>query len=211
MRFNFVADVSRRNPVLSLAISPALPLSAAVWTAPVSTTILDARIICLTHALQNLTAQLPNGELWLIAAHKTLQPDNRISRYNGLWKSLQKAGAIVPSGEFIDESVLPFGNSIRVFGAVRCNWNQPEAINSILSTAQSALVILPRKQAENTLKTLVQHGWPVMNSKPPEEIVEAVCTQSGLVMEVYGEFDDPEVCVAAIGKEKVLNKLEFKP
>ena len=45
------------------------------------------------------------------------------------------------------------------------------------------------------------------NTKPPAGIIDEVCSREGLVVDVYGAFDDPEVLVAAIGKKELLVKL----
>lgn len=209
MRYDFVDDISCRNPVLSIAITPTLPLSAVVWTTFAADTVSSARLDCLDYALQKLTANLPNGEIWLIAAHKTLQQDNRITRYNGLWKSLQKAGVVIPQGEFIGESVLKSESGIRIFGAVRCELDQLQAIHAVMRAAQAALVVIPKTQAKEVVKLLVKRGWTMTNSKPPEEVLESVCAQSGLVVEVYGDFDDPEVSVSAIGRKEVFRNLDL--
>lgn len=209
IRYDFVDDVSCRNPVLSIPITPTLRLSAVVWTAHVVDTVLNARLECLDYALRRLTSSLPDDEVWLIAAHETLQQDNRITRHNGLWKSLQKAGVDIPQGEFVGESVLPSEGGIRVFDAVRCGLDQLKAIHAVTIAAQTALVVIPKNQAKEAVKLLVQKGWAMTNSKPPEEVLEFVCAQSGLVLEVYGDFDDPEVSVAAIGRKERLRNLDL--
>jgi Zn ribbon nucleic-acid-binding protein len=209
MRCDFVNDVSCKNTVLSIAITPALRLSAVVWTTPVTDTVVNARVHCLKLALGVLAARLSNEEAWLIAAHSAPQPDNRITRHNGLWKSLKKAGVVIPQGDFLDECVLKSESTIRVFGAVRCGWNQSEAINSVMKEAQAALVVIPGAKADETVKLLVQRGWAMWNSKPPKEVLEVACAKGGVVVEVYGAFDDPEVSVAAIGRQELLRELNL--
>lgn len=75
--------------------------------------------------------------------------------------------------------------------------------------AQTALAVIPKTQAEKTVRRIVQQGWGMTTSKPPEEVLESVCAQAGLVLELYGDFDDPEVSVAAIGKKEVLRTLNL--
>lgn len=209
MHCHFVDDVSCVNPILSIAIPPTLGLSSVVWTTHVNDTVISARLKCLDHALQVLTTLLPGDELWLIAAHKTLQQDNRITRYNGLWKSLEKAGVVIPQGEIIGEFVLPSESGIRVFDAVRCDLEQLKAIHAVMIEAQTALIIMRKSQAKEVVKLLVQRGWAMTNTKPPQEVLESVCIYGGLVLEVYGEFDDPDVSIAVIGKTEVLRNLNL--
>lgn len=209
MKFNYIDNISHKNPVLTIPISPTLELSAVLWTTNVTDKVVNARLECLSYALRRLTSRLPNAEIWLIASHKTLQEDNRITRYNGLWKSLQKSGVLIPEGQCVGERVILYENRIRVFDAVRCTIDQIDAIHAVMLAAQTALVILPKTEAIETVNLIVQRGWGMRCSEPPEEALEPICTQGGLVLELYGEFDDIEVSVAAIGKIEVLHALNL--
>ena len=106
VNYDFVPDVSAKNETLSLAISPTLKLAAGVWTKEVEGSLATARLDCLHYSLGRLKANWPDWEFCLLAGHKTIQPDNRITRHRGLWKSLVAAGANLPQGEFIQESVV---------------------------------------------------------------------------------------------------------
>jgi len=208
VRCDFVDDISCKNSVLSVPVSPAHRLSAIVWTMPATGSLLHAQYNCLSYALQKLTTHFHGGNLWLIAGHETWQPDNRITRHNGLWKSLEKMGVLIPQGEFIRESVQTSNNGIRFFGAIHCDIGQLKAIHAVMRATQSTLVLFPPTHTDKGfVQRLTQHGWEMANSKPPEEILVAVSAQLGLVVEVYGSFDDPDVSVAAIGKKDVLHNL----
>jgi hypothetical protein len=209
MHYDLVEDISRKNDVLSIAVSPTLRLAAAVWTVSVSVadSISNARLNCLGFALGKLVANGPLRELWLIAGHYSWQPDNRITRHNGFWKSLAKGGIVLPQGDFVDEAVMESKDGLRAFGAVRFGLNQLEAIHSVMQAAQAAIIFVPKAQSTDNVSSVVRHGWAMSNTKPPEEILEAVCAQSGLVVDVYGEFDDREVSVAAVGKRDVIGEM----
>lgn len=207
MRYDFVSNVSANNEILSLPISPALKLAACVWTEEVEDCLATARLNCLHHSLGRLKAGRPDWVFWLLAAHRTPQPDNRITRHRGLWKSLLAAGVDLPEGEFIDESVLTTEGGMRIFSALRFELSQVKAVHAIMLTTQAAIVFAEESAAITKVPVLVQRGWAMRNTKPPEEIVEVICEQSGLVVDAYGEFDDRDVSVAAIGRREVLAHL----
>ena len=208
MRFEFVPDVSAKNEILSLAISPALKLAAGVWTEKAEDSLATARLNCLHYSLGRLKANWPDWEFCLLAGHKPLQPDNRITRYRGLWKSLVARGADLPHGDFVNESVVVVEGGVRAFGAVRFELSQLKAIHSIMLMTQAAITFTTVSAVLTKVPLLTTRGWPLTNTKPPEEIVELVCDQSGIVIDAYGAFDDRDATVAAFGRKEVLDGLE---
>jgi hypothetical protein len=114
---------------------------------------------------------------------------------------------VLPHGDFVGESVLESKDGLRAFGAVRFELSQLEAVHSVMQAAQAAIIFIPKAQSMGNVSSIVRSGWAMSNTKPPEEILEAVCTQSGLVVDVYGEFDDREVSVAAFGKRDVMGEM----
>ena len=208
MQYDFLPNVSVKNEVLSLRISAALQLVAGVWTERVEDTLTMARLNCLHHALSRLKENWPDWELCLLAAHKPTQPDNRLTRCRGFWKSLAAGGMELPQGDFIKESIIVVEGGIRGFGAATFELNQLEAIHSIMLTTQAAIAFTTSSAVLTKMPLLITRGWPLKNTKPPEEIVELICDQSGIVIDAYGAFDDREAIVAAIGRKEVLSGLE---
>src|SRR6266850_2636596 len=205
MNYELVEDIARSNQVLALGVSPTLHLAAAVWTLRSTDSVAKTRLACLEHAIGKLMITWPEWQLWLVAGHRTFQPDNRVTRYNSFWKSLERSGISLPKGEYIGEGLQASEEVLRFFGAVRFEPNQLEPVRRIMMSEQAAITFISETQAMRTLPLLVQKGWPARNTKPPEEIVEVVCTQSGLVIDAYGEFDDADIAVAAIGKMELLH------
>jgi hypothetical protein len=207
MRYEFVPDVSARNEILSLAISPTLKLAASVWTEEVEDSLATARLKCLHHSLGRLKANWPDWEFCLLAGHKTVQPDNRITRHRGLWKSLVAGGVDLPEGEFVNESVVVTEGGIRAFSATRFELRQLKTVHSIMLVTQAAIAFTTTSAVRAKVPLLTERGWARTNTKPPEEIVEHICDHSGLVIDVYGEFDDREASVAVVGRKEVLDAL----
>lgn len=204
LRYDFVPDISANNDILSLAVSPSLKLAAGVWTLEVKDSLATAQLKCLDHSLKSLQANMPDWQFCLLAGHKTVQPNNRITRYRGLWKSLAAGGAVLPEGEFGSESVVVQEGGMRVFGAVRFALSQLKAVYCIMLMTQSAIAFARTSATVTKVPQLTDQGWAAPNTKPPEEIVEVICDRSGLVIDTYGEFDDRTVSVAAIGQKEVL-------
>lgn len=193
-----VDDICQGNPVLHFGIRPSLPVSAVIWTARVTDSLLSARRSCLDHALKTIAAFKPRHDFWLVAAHATLQVDNRITRYYGLWKSIRNGGAVTPQGWFTDEFAHHSGSEMRVFGAVRYGPNQLDAIHSVMLAAQAVVVAVPGDASRQIVDKVVREGWPLTRSVVPVEIVDTVCSRSGLVIGVCGSFDDSDVCTYAV-------------
>jgi hypothetical protein len=207
VRYDFVPNVSVKNDVLTLAIEPAMRMAAGVWTACVEDSLSTARINCLHHALRRLRSRWPDWVFCILAGHQALQPDNRITRHRGLWKSLVASGVDLSHGEFIVENIVAEDGGFRAFCASRFELSQVESIHSIMQQTQATIVFTTTSAALNKVPLLTKQGWAATRAKPPEEVVELVCDESGLVIDVFGEFDDREATVAAIGRREVLRDL----
>lgn len=206
MRFNLVENISRKNDVLSIAVSPTLRLGAAVWTAKCMELLSKTRTQCLEHALYQLQQHFPGWSCWLVAASRTWQPDNRITRYNGFWKSLDKAGVLLPS-ESRQESIQTTAEGIRFFGACRFAPGAADHVAQILEEFSGGIIAADVQRGDEMVRRLLHKGWAMNNTRPPEEILETVCRQGALVVSTYGEFDDIDVSAAIIGtKEIILSK-----
>ena len=142
------------------------------------------------------------------AAHKTKQPNNRITRYNTFWSSLKRSGILAPEGHSIHESTLIVENGLRGFGAICFDVTLSDRVHSFMLASQAALIFLPKEQ-DHIIPMLVHKGWPMKNTKPPEEILELVSNDGGIIIDVFGEFDDRAVSVAAIAKRRCLNNLRL--
>lgn len=207
MKFTLVPNVACTSNVLSIGVSPSLGIAAAVWTATQAGLIASVRLNCLKHAIRILLEHYPSWELWLVASHRVAQPDNRITRHFGLWKSLQKRGVRIPSGDFLRESSIASESGMRYFGAVCFASDQLEAVCDVLSSESAAIFACDSVSARSIAERLVESGWSQHNTAPPEEILERVCSEGGVVVNVFGEFDDVEIAAAVMGKAELVARL----
>lgn len=209
MRYTYVDDVSVKNEVLFVNVDLKPKLAAGTWASKVSGPISQVRINSLREVFRKLSKGMPGWEFWLIGGHGTTQPNNRIVRFNGFWKSLQKANVKIPTGEFLDDTMADCGNGLRFFGAVRLGFDQSENVDAVMRAAQAAVAFLPKVDGAGIVTSLLEKKWRPTNVKPPKEILETICGHSGVVVDTYGEFDDPEVLVAGFGKKEVLADLSL--
>jgi hypothetical protein len=199
MQCAYVADVSRTNDVLVLPGSLGLHLSASVWTVVVRGSLIKAQCECLSEVLRHLRTQFPDYEFWLLAGHDSVQPDTRITRYNGFWMSLQRRGIPLPKGLYLEEYTVRLESGFRAFGAVRFEPNQVEESYNVMRASQAAIIVAPESDARQSVAALIEKGWHLGGSKPPSEILSQTCGHSGFVVDFYGGFDDREVLVAVFG------------
>lgn len=209
MRCTYVDNVSVRNDTLFIGVDSAEKYSAVTWASNASGQILQVRVDCLHEVSIKLALARPEWSFWLVGGHSTLQPDSRIVRYNGFWKSLEKANVKIPTGEFLNDTVESDEAGVRFFGAVRLHTDQSASINAVMMAAQAAVVFLPNADGAEIMMSLLEKKWSATNVKPPREILETICGHSGIVVDVYGSFDDPEVLVAGIGRKEVLDDLSL--
>ncbi|MFN7286940.1 MAG: hypothetical protein ACK5TY_01825 [Verrucomicrobiota bacterium] len=199
MRCEVFDDVSQRNSIRCFRIAPSLRLSAVVWTMESTGKIKDDRWYCLDYGIKKITANLPDHEIWLIAGDGTALPDDRVTRYYGFWKRYKRFGYDFREGRIACESMIACEGGLRFFGGLKYTPDEIDMIRKVFETSEASLIALHRTQASATVNALVRKGWNISYLDPPGEVFDYVCARSGVVMQLYGHFDDPLVSVAAIG------------
>lgn len=206
-RFFFVPNVAYSNDTLSLAVSAALGLAAAVWMTPRSNGIEAARHESLKNSIERLLLVYPKLQTWLLVGHRTHQPDTRITRHLRLWKSLQKRGLDLPTGQAMEEACVKSESGVRFFGAVRLDLADLGKALRITTQESGAVIVLDETVADRFAAETIAQGWPEHSTIPPEAILEAVCLVGGFVVNVYGEFDDPSIVAAVFGRHDSVKEL----
>jgi hypothetical protein len=111
----------------------------------------------------------------------------------------------LPRGAYLEEVLQESDNGLRFFGAVRFELSELPRVYEVLTAERSACIAAMNQTAVPILSEVLHAGWALRNSTPPEEILSAICSRLGVVIGIYGEFDDPDVSVAAIGKMEAVN------
>jgi hypothetical protein len=201
----FVKNVALQNDTLSLPVSASLNLSAVVLIEKAHERLDDIGQQSFERVVQNYLSQ--DFSLWLLVGHGAAQPSSRVVRHLKLWKSLEKRGLDIPSGNRVEEFEVAENGGIRFFGAIRISVDALSDSYRIIRQERGSCVIITN-EPRSTLISVLRKGWRVSPTNPPEEILDLVSNGNSIAFGIYGEFDDSELAVAAIGSERLLRQQE---
>jgi hypothetical protein len=110
---------------------------------------------------------------WTLVSHETLQPANRVTRHQGIWKSLGVDPKGLPS-ENICEWVVEYEKGIRFFGAVLQDALGDASLSAIWRQMKSSwLVLSTRPMSAATVHSWFPQGWGSAGALPPSELLDA--------------------------------------
>ena len=203
-RRDFIEDITKPNDIIQFNIKPTSLVSAEIWTCSSRGNVSEARFELLKQCASRLLMQNPGWGFWLLAAHKTLQPDNRIVRHHRLWQSLQKRGTVLPAGKILDQGMRAQDNGVRFFGAIEFKLEQLEAVSAVLKTESAVVVAGDPSQIALVIGQLSTNGWKIAPDSVSVDVINALCPSGGLVLAAFGEFDDNDVALAIMGRHELL-------
>ena len=211
IRFDIISDVSVPNEHLAPIEKIDMTLAAAIWIAPGISRLQEKRAALLQNVLQKLSHLYDRREIWLLTAHRLYQPDNRIIRYFGLWKSLKRDKLDLPLRAERFETLHEAKAGIKFFGAVRMEAEDSTTANQIMMEKSTWIALLDGTNSRETVESLLASGWTTDDryENPPIDILAAVAKAEGVLIAVFGRFDDPEVAVAAYGQRETIGGLRF--
>lgn len=206
VEFMFFDRTEDSSSFWHLDVRARLGLAATLWVVSTGGWTWQAKPVVFKAATSHIAAVYPERAFWLLACHDCRQHDNRISRYYRLWKLWEKAGRALPAGDYEDEILQEYHDGIRYFSAVRFPLEEiDKVIDLVRDHRQSFIVSLDPGQGE-AVRRVLDAGW-TKACGPAENALEEITAAGGIVLNVYGEFDDPEVAVAAIGNPADLGRL----
>jgi hypothetical protein len=182
-------------------------VSALSWTCPAVDSLDSAHELCLRNALTALRRVLPSYQCWMIVTNRAVQPDTRISRYNGLWRSLANLGVQGTFREAMPETVQELDSGLRFFSALRVEEEDISLVRSIQSNAQTILVSYPSLIAPKLVQRMTHVGWTALERWPALGFIDMIVNTGGLLIEPFGEFDDDEAAIAVIARRDVIDYL----
>ncbi len=197
----FVKNLALQNDTLSLPVSASLNLSATVFIEKAHERLNDVGLENFERVVQSYLNQ--ESSLWLLAGHGATQPSSRMVRYFKLWKSLEKRGLKIPIGDRVEECEVAEQGGTRFYGAIRIGADGLSDSYKIIRQERGSCVIITN-EPRSTLISLLKKGWRVPSTNPPEEILDFVSNGKSIAFGIYGEFDDNELAVAAIGNERLI-------
>jgi hypothetical protein len=207
IRSEFLEDVSEPNGFAHFDIQPTFAVSAEIWTIPSRGNVIGARLELLKHVCGWLFQLHPGWELWLLAAHRAVQPDNRIVQYHRLWNSLEKRGASFRETTGIKDGERSESGGVRFFGARMFGLDELGSVDLVLRSETGAIVGGNPEKLHPAVSLLANDGWEISSVPVANDIVNLICESGGVVFSVFGEFDDREVGIALIGSRQSLGRL----
>lgn len=208
IHYGFVSDVSRKNDALVLETADS-SLAAGVWTLLREDRLDAARVACLGHVLGLLCNRDPGWERWVIIGHRALQPRSAMAKHLGIRKYLRRQGVHFQASEFIEQA-HEYEGGLRFVGATRWDMSEIAAINAVMTTERAVIILAKGPQARNIMTRAVGNTW-VVEPREPFAVLDVAAREAVIVIDTYGEFDDREVAVAAIGRSEVLETLGVGP
>lgn len=195
----FLEDITKPNDWIRFAVQPAIPVAAEIWTNASCGNVSQARSDLLQQCISRLRKRHPSWALWLLAAHKALQPDSSMVRHYRLWASLARRGIAIPTGKQLGQGLRTQDGRIRFFGAIELELNQLHALNPVMETESAVVAFGDSARITHAVEQLATNGWSVAREGVSEDILNVLCPREGSVLSVFGEFDDREVAVAIMG------------
>lgn len=203
--FRYVPDVSIDNDSLVLRTT-STPLSAGVWICKCERTLEEARLSCLAHAFSVL-APLENGwEVWTMVGHRATQPDSRIVRYMGIWKSLSRRSIRFSDNEAM-EVLHEYEDGVGFVGGVRVGSSDVAATNAAMMGENAVVILVRQQESQSVISDIMTDPAALRGPRSPFGLLDSIARNHVVVLAVYGEFDDPEATVAAIGASADLEEL----
>ena len=106
----------------------------------------------------------------------------------------------MPPGEFVEHAVNS-KQELRFSGAAQFGLAEVEWAHRIMFRERASVLATYSLEAELALKRLVADGRALQESQPAAELLGLCEEHSAAVLNVFGEFDDPDVVVTILGKK----------
>ncbi|WNZ54057.1 hypothetical protein QT397_02085 (plasmid) [Microbulbifer sp. MKSA007] len=200
-------DISTRNEVYNLGKVDILDdfcLSGISWALD-RVGIENSRASVLRHVFSLISEKIPSLDIWLIAGSPSWQLDNRVTRYQKLWKALKSAGIEVShAGKTLEVANTKEGN-LKFFGAkLLSELSLVSAEKAIEDNTCSYLLAVP---SDIELSSLLREGWSGEYNQFDHGLVKFVAQNNGLILKAFGAFDDVDVGFTAIGHPDLIRTL----
>ena len=202
--YSFIENISEPNPWINFGSLAKSRLSASVWVSARIGSIGDARLNCLRNVLGRVKDDFPSSQLWLIVTQRAVQSDNRITRFNRLWKSLGRQHIGLPSGDSVEHMVRS-KQGLRFSGAAHFGIEDTEWAHQIMSREKASILVIHSHEAELAMKRSMDLGEVIQQCRPAPELRMLCEEHDAALVDVFGEFDDPETVVTMIGKRQLLS------
>jgi len=177
---------------------PSLAAITLMLTANVGDVRADLIWACVREACAIILRGLPSYSPWLCASDCGV--NDRVTQYRALWKGLATRGFKPPARHTPERSLEVGDGAICFYGAAELEPEKLECLRPIVTPAsRSFLSWMPTAEVPN-LDGMVTAGWN-RGLSDLRELAKVACTlsvQGGIVLRLFGEFDDREAGVDCI-------------
>lgn len=153
---------------------------------------------CVVHAWTSVLQRFHSLTCWLHAC--ICVDDTRVARHRGLWKVLAAQGVEKTTQATEEILVENSDGTLCLYGAAAIEGERMELFRPVVSPAsRSFLALLPDDQIP-ALDLEIAMGWKrgLIDLKELRDIALVVSKQGGIVLRLFGEFDDREMGVDCI-------------
>lgn len=190
-------DCINLSPMINSDVSP--QLACVTFSRPVlQRERADIVWDCVNYVWNSVLCHLQPLACWLYAC--ICGPDTRILRYRGLWKMFAELGVQKTARSTKEVLIDNHDGTICFYGATAIEEESMESIRPVVTPAsRSFLALLPNNQTPN-IDVAIDIGWKQGLSDFDElrDIAVHISKQGGIVIRLFGEFDDQEAGVDCI-------------
>jgi hypothetical protein len=173
----------------------------------------DARLLCLREAVRLVTAAHEQAELWLLACQTAWQQDRPTARFNALWKGFERAGIQLPDGKRGEETIVVSEHGVRWFGGIQFPAKSLDVAEQVVAKEQSSLLVA-MLDAIPSIEAFLAAGWSTFSPTSMDfwaSVAESAASGHGLLLRLFGAFDDREAGVNIIGRPSSVHALLSVP
>ncbi len=141
---------------------------------------------------------------WVLVGHSAFQPNNRITRYWGLWKGLKASGIDISHFGTSYEAMVEYDGELKFFGAKEISELSKTSVVRLMPEGLAVYLALFPENAD--VEEIVRKGWLEARGFDGE-LLEGVIDQDGFLIKAVGEFDDVESGFVAVGETTLISEL----
>jgi hypothetical protein len=153
---------------------------------------------CARRACSMIAIGLPSYRPWLCASDCGM--NNRISQHRGLWRGLATRG-FRPAMRHTPETSLEIDDgSLGFYGAAELEQEKVEGLRPIVTPASRSFLSWMPPLTVPDVDGMVAAGWNrgLSDLRELARIARVLSAQDGIVLRLFGEFDDRETGVDCI-------------
>jgi hypothetical protein len=178
-------------------------LAGASWSV-VGVPAHDALLSTLRFVYGLIGEKLHNYIVWLFIGNSAWQPDTRIVRYRKLWGALAARGMEISNTFDKQEVMCESDGKLKFFGVAQLSeLSIRSAAKVIFEERCTYLVALPSSTGPGDFLGIGWSGDLVEDSK----FINGLAEYDGLLIKRFGEFDDEERGLVAIGRPELVKLL----